>query len=79
MTKTPYEIRLDLISLAKDLLIDEYHTKREYVLEQWRNNREDTRAAGNVPVGAPKLPEFPTETDILRKAETLNTFVSKAK
>lgn len=75
----PFAIRLELINLAKDLLTDEYHTKKEYVMEQWRLNVELSRNTGGVPIGAPVLPAFPTEADILRKAEALNQFVSKTK
>lgn len=75
----PFEVRLQLIQLAKDLLIDEYHTQREFIIEQWRLNVELARANDSVPQGAPKLPSYPTESDILKKAEVLNQFVSKSK
>ena len=79
MTKTPYEIRLELIVIAKDMLMDEYHSKKEYILEQWRNSREDCKSAGFEPIGAPRLPDFPTELEILNKATALNEFVSNSK
>ncbi len=79
MSKTPYEIRLELISMAQQMLLEEYHTNKEYLLEQWRNNRDDCKSSNNIPIGAPKLPDFPTEEQILAKAEALNNFVSKAR
>jgi hypothetical protein len=75
----PFAIRLQLISLAKELLMDEYHTKKDHLLEQWRLNVELVRDKGEIPEGCPTLPEYPTEADILRKAEALNQFVSNSK
>lgn len=75
----PFAVRLQLIQLAKDLLVDEYHTNKEYLLEQWRLNVELARANDGVPQGAPKMPAYPSEEDILKKAEALNQFVSKPK
>lgn len=75
----PFTIRLQLIQLAKDLLIDEYHTNREHILEKWRLDVDLTRTSGLTPQGCPSLPSYPSEVDILKKAEALNQFVSKTK
>lgn len=75
----PFTIRLQLIQMAKDLLMEKYYADREYLLEQWRLNVEMAKANGGIPQGGPKLPDYPTELDILKKAEVLNQFVSKSK
>lgn len=79
MSKTPYEIRLELISMAQQMVFDEYHIKKEYILEQWRNSREDCKSTNAAPMEPPILPDYPTEEQIMKKAEFLNNFVSKAR
>lgn len=77
----PFSLRLQLIQLAKDLVLEEYHVQRERILEEWRLAVElarDNVAAASVPK-MPELPPYPTENDILRKANILNEFVSKNK
>jgi hypothetical protein len=71
---SPFKIRLELLQMAKDLLMDEYYTKKEISLEYWR----ETKNNSNTP-SFPEMPAYPTELDILRKASILNDFISKAK
>jgi hypothetical protein len=74
----PFKIRLELLHMAKDLLMDEYHTKKEVMLEQWREAKDKTSPDGRLPA-YPEYPPYPTELDILRKASILNDFISKSK
>jgi hypothetical protein len=62
--------------MAKDLLLEEYYTKKEHILEEWRELKNKTNSNENIPE-IPKLPPYPTELDILRKATILNDFISK--
>ena len=70
MSKTPYEIRLELLNLAKEVfqqrqaLTDEYHSKLTDA------NRE------HLPF--PTMPDFPSSTDIIAQAEALKKFVDQA-
>jgi hypothetical protein len=75
---SPFKIRLELLQMAKDLLMDEYYTKKETALEHWREVNNNSSAKGNA-VSFPEMPPYPTELDILRKASILNDFISKAK
>ena len=73
---TPFEIRLELLKMAKDMLTEDYYGKREQVSNDWQVKVESARHAGAQPPEHPGFPAYPTETDIITKAQTLNGFVS---
>jgi hypothetical protein len=67
MSKTPFEIRQELLSLAKDRLSTEYFSKLE-----------ETRAFDDPVVQKEFLKnhQFPTAAKIIEEAQLLNEFVS---
>jgi hypothetical protein len=73
---TPFEIRLDLVKIARDLLVEEYKYKCERITTNWKLSVENSHAAGNIPTEHPEFPNYPTEDDIVRKVQALNNFVS---
>jgi len=77
MSMTPYEIRLELLKMAQSLVSDEYSYNRTAKLEQWQTQVESAKIAGRESPDIPDLPPFPTESDIVKKAEALNLFVSQ--
>ena len=77
MSMTPYEIRLELLKMAKDMLTDDYHTKRDSLQQQWHTQVDSAKIAGTQSPDYPALPAFPTEEEIVKKAEALNQFVSQ--
>jgi len=74
---TPFEIRLELLKMAKDLLTEEYHGDRERVVRDWEMKIESAKVQGQTVPDHPNLPTFPTENDIITKAAQLNGFVSQ--
>ena len=74
---TPFEIRLELLKMAKDMLTDEYFGKREQISNNWQTQIETSRLKGETPPTHPGFPEFPNESEIIKKAEALNGFVSQ--
>lgn len=76
MSLTPFEIRLELLQMAKQMLVDEYQSKKEIMSQDWHVKVENARHAGAAPPEHPALPPYPTEADIIAKAHTLNGFVS---
>ena len=74
---TPFEIRLELLKMAKDMLVEEYYGKKEQVSNDWQVRVESARNAGGVPPEHPSMPTYPTESDIVAKATQLNGFVSQ--
>ncbi len=77
MSLTPFEIRLELLKIAKDVLEQEYHAKREVVLNNWQVASENARVQGQQLPIQPEFPPFPSETEIINKASALNGFVSQ--
>ena len=77
MSMTPYEIRLELLKMAKDLLTEDFYAHKETVTNQWQTQVSASQIAGTTSPEHPALPPFPTETDIVTKAEALNNFVSQ--
>ena len=74
---TPFEIRLELLKMAKDMLTDQYYGQREVISNGWQTQIETARLKGETPPSHPGYPDFPSETDIIKKATELNSFVSQ--
>jgi len=77
MSMTPYEIRLELLKMAKDMLTDDYYGQREIISNSWQTEIESARLKGETPPSHPGFPQFPNEVEIIKKAEALNGFVSQ--
>jgi len=73
---SPFEIRLELLKMAKDMLNDDYYGKREVISNGWSTRVESARHAGQTPPEHPGYPAYPSEADIIAKAQALNGFVS---
>ena len=68
MSKTPYEIRLELLKMAQDQLTQRYYNDL--------NIKQSNSQLKNEPLT--EVPAFPTTLEILVEEETLNGFVDKA-
>ena len=73
---TPFEIRLELLKMAKDMLNDEYFGKREQISNDWQTKVESAKLNGGAIPDHPGFPAIPSEQDIIAKASALNGFVS---
>lgn len=71
MSKTPYEIRLDLLKLANEVLTTPIFNQRDALIQEWHVHRES-----NPALPMPKLPSFPSTTQVLEQAKALNDFVT---
>ena len=67
---SPFEIRLEVLKLAKDLSTEFYYQRQHEIIENWQNSKVDDRAAVDV-----NFPDFPTTDDILSKAKELYQFI----
>lgn len=74
MSKTPYEIRLELLKLAKETLFEPVYQKRDSLREEFLSKLTDHNR-DDIPF--PTLPDFPTTDSIISEAERLNKFVSQ--
>jgi proteasome lid subunit RPN8/RPN11 len=73
---TPFEIRLELLKMAKDMLTEDYYGKREQVSNDWQVKVESAKINGGTVPEHPGFPAYPSESDIIAKAAALNGFVS---
>ena len=73
---TPFEIRLELLKMAKNMLVDEYDGKRESISNDWSTKVESAKLNGGTIPDHPGFPPYPTENEIINKAQVLNGFVS---
>lgn len=73
---TPFEIRLELLKMAKDLLMEEYYSNKDRLINEWQVKVESAKLNGQSIPEHPAFPTYPSETDIINKAQSLNGFVS---
>lgn len=73
---TPFEIRLELLKMAKELLMENYHSEKERLSSDWNVKVDVAKLNGQIVPDHPVFPTYPSETDIINKAQTLNGFVS---
>jgi len=73
---TPFEIRLELLKMAKDMLTEDYYGRREQLSHDWQMKVESAKLSGQQIPDHPIFPIYPTENDIITKAQALNGFVS---
>ena len=75
MSKTPYEIRLELLKMANEILVTPVYQTREAKLQEYHSKLTD---ANRGLLAFPTLPDFPSSADIIAKAEELKKFVDQA-
>ena len=73
---TPFEIRLELLKMAKELLMEEYHSNKDRLTNEWQVKVESAKLNGQVIPEHPAFPTYPSENEIINKAQSLNGFVS---
>ncbi len=73
---TPFEIRLELLKMAKDLLLEGYVSNKERLINEWQVKVESAKLNGQAIPDHPEFPTYPSENDIINKAQALNGFVS---
>lgn len=81
MSKTPYEIRLELLSMAQSILTEKMYAERMRLENDWQMLREmavEGVRQGNQRAQVPAFPDMPTisSDEIIALASKLNEFVS---
>lgn len=79
-----FEIRLELLKMAKEMLEQDWHAQREITKTAWEQevNLAQIKAQARdslidkIPT-APTFKPFPTEEEIIAKAKTLNEFIAQ--
>jgi len=74
-----YEIRLELLKMAKDLLMEDWHCKRQAIDNVYCQKRDMamTQEYNQYVVEYPDVPPAPTSNEITELAGKLNEFVSR--
>lgn len=70
MSKTPFELRFDLLAMAQDRLMQKYHSEVNLWETMLRRNTE-----GNIIEQSIPHPAFPTDQEISNLAAKLKNFV----
>jgi hypothetical protein len=73
MASTPYEIRLELLKMSKDLLEQNFHTRRDTAMRQWELAVSAHKDGQEF---LTEIPAYPSENEIINKAKLLNEFIS---
>ena len=76
-TMNAYHIRLELLKMAKEMMTEEYYGKRELANNSWQTDVESARLRDAELPKHPGFPEYPSEAQIIEKAQQLNQFVSQ--
>jgi hypothetical protein len=74
---TPFEIRLELLKIAREMLEQDYYATRDRLQCDWNVKVDTARHAGQTPPEHPVFPAYPSEAEIINKANILNGFVSQ--
>ena len=69
--KNGYEIRTDILGMAKDLVSDDFHVK----FQGWQMTAAKDEKTGQI-VGTVAMPEFPGLDKVLETAEKMYAFVN---
>lgn len=78
MSKTPYEIRLEVLKMAQDVEMQHYHANRDTIMNNWQTKVETSRQRSETPPEMPTMPVFPTEQTIVSKAQFLSEFINNS-
>jgi hypothetical protein len=68
--------KLELLRMARELVINEYIDKRAQDHNAWLAQADVVWRTQGVRLAYPAFPQYPNEVDILTRARALNTFLS---
>ena len=74
MSKTPFEIRADILKQAQDLLEGQYDANVKFASEAFFKLAKDGNATMDEIMAF--VPKFPTTEDIMKQAKEFYSFVS---
>ena len=82
MSSDAFNIRLQVLCMAKEMVIEEFHQKREEIQMNWDLRRQQgSKKGGLYPIHGESVPDisfprFPNTQDVLEKATSLYSFVT---
>jgi len=75
MTKTPFELRFELLNLSKDILTEKMYAERTKLENDWNAHREIATMHNMAVQPFPNVPSL-DEDEVIRLARKMNEFVS---
>ena len=75
MSKTPYELRLELLMLAKQSLTEEYYAMIDAAKLKLGNANTYANPSAYPPLL--EMPKFPSETEVFALAESYKEFIER--
>jgi len=76
MSTNGYEIRLELLKMAKEMLEQDWHAKRDAVITDYHTRVQEAQSNQLSMPEKPTFEAFPTEAEIITKATALNGFIT---
>jgi hypothetical protein len=76
MSKTPYEIRLEILKMAQEFEMHRYHGDRETIISDWMAQIDYARSLNKAPPEVPTMPDFPKQEKLVETAKFLSEFVN---
>lgn len=70
-------VNLEILRIAKDLVINEYTDRRAQDHNKWLRESEEMWRNKQVKLPYPDIPPYPTEVDIVKRAQTLFAFLTE--
>jgi len=71
----PFEIRLEILKMAKELQMDQYFAERDAANLNWEN--EKAKKEQNYSEELLEFPDVPSSEDILKRAKELYAFIQE--
>lgn len=75
MTEKINPITLEILRMAKEIVINEYTDRRAQEHNQWLKDSEETWRTKRVKLPYPDIPPYPTEVEIVKRGQTLFAFL----
>jgi hypothetical protein len=72
-------IKLEILRMAKDVIIDEYINKKAEEHNKWLVESDHLWRTQRLRLGYPTIPPYPTELEIVQRAQLLFKFIISAK
>lgn len=75
MTEKINPVTLEILRMAKEIVINEYTDRRAQEHNQWLKDSEELWRTKRVKLPYPDIPPYPTEVEIVKRAQTLFAFL----
>jgi hypothetical protein len=77
MAKSHDPVALEILKIARELVINEYTDKRAQDHNKWLANSDVAWKSNRIRLPYPDIPPYPTEKEIVSRAQVLMNFIHK--